>query len=101
MSRKLLIVSLLVVLVGCGALAGVVRTAADTAVGKALAGGAADGQRVTAVCVGLNIGSCRTNQDSTERAAGDDGNVLPWLVVAVLCPVLLGGVIWLGREIED
>jgi hypothetical protein len=109
MTRILLVIGLVAVLVGCLALVMLVNTfsaAADSAVDKALASGAADGQRVTAVCVGLNIGSCRTTQQSTRPAAGGgDDVVIPWpmklLAVAVGCPLLLGAVIWLwGRSAE-
>lgn len=60
---RLIIVALLVVLVGCGALAILVRSAVDTAVGDALSGGAASGQRVTKVAR-----TGRTESDGLERS---------------------------------
>ncbi len=59
MTRILLIIGLVAMLVGCLALVMLVNTfsaAADTAVDKALASGAADGQKVTAVCVSTRAG---------------------------------------------
>lgn len=73
-----------------------ILTAAKDATQQALAGADNEGQRVTAVCIGLNIGSCRTSQASTAtRPAVDAGDGIPWPVklfaVAVICPLLLGG----------
>ena len=111
MTRVLLVIGLVAMLVGCLALVMLVNTfsaAADSAVEQALASGAADGQRVTAVCVGLNIGSCRTTQSSTSTRPADGGGddvVIPWpmklLAVAVGCPLLLGAVIWLWGRSEE
>lgn len=60
-------------------------------------------QRVTAVCVGLNIGSCRTEQASTTtQPATADGN--PWpvilLVTAALCPLVFAVVLAWSRSEE-
>lgn len=108
MTRVLLIIGLVAVLVGCLALVMLVNTfsaAADSAVDKALASGAADGQKVTAVCVGLNIGSCRTTQQSTRPADGGAAVVIPWpaklFVVAFLCPIALAGAVWLWGRSEE
>lgn len=106
MTRGLLIIGLLAVLVGCMALVGLVSTAAQGAVDKALDSGAADSQRVTAVCVGLNIGSCRTNQQSTTTQPDSaDSNETPWplklLAVAVVTPLLLGGIAWSVSRDEE
>jgi hypothetical protein len=108
MTRILLIIGLVAMLVGCLALVMLVNTfsaAADTAVDKALASGAADGQKVTAVCVGLNIGSCRTTQQATRPADGGAAVVFPWpvklFVVAVLCPLVLAGAFWMWGRSED
>jgi hypothetical protein len=108
MTRILLVIGLVAVLVGCLALVMLVNTfsaAADSAVDKALASGAADGQRVTAVCVGLNIGSCRTTQQSTSTRPADDGDGNPWPVIAlataVLCPLVLAGAVRMWGRSED
>lgn len=108
-TRVLLIVGALAVMFGCLALAGLaglVGTAAKDATQQALAGADSEGQRVTAVCIGLNIGSCRTSQASTStRPASDAGDGIPWQVklfaVAVICPLLLGGTILLCRDQEE
>jgi uncharacterized protein YceK len=104
MRNALLIIALLAILTGCGSLAMLVRNAADTAVSEALASGAADDQRTTAVCVGLNIGSCRTIQESTATQPDGDGN--PWPVVALLtallCPFVCAAALsFYGREVAQ
>lgn len=81
MTRVLLIIGLLVMLVGCGALFGLVNAAGRDAVRDAL-NDAPAGQHALAVCVGLNIGSCRVarSSSSTARPAGDeDGAAWPML----------------------
>ena len=103
-TRMLLTIGGLAMVFACLALIGLVGTAArDTAV-QALAEADNEDQRVTAVCVGLNIGSCRTTQTSTSTRPADgarDGN--PWpgvlLVVAMLCPmVFVAALTWRGWE---
>lgn len=103
-TQMLLVIAGLAMVFACLALIGLVGTAArDTAV-QALAEADNEDQRVTAVCVGLNIGSCRTTQTSTSTRPADgasDGN--PWpgvlLVVAMLCPmVFVAALTWRGWE---
>ena len=107
--RKLLLIGLLAALVGCGALVGLVNELAGSvgsdAVRDALAG-APDDQRVTAVCVGLNIGSCRVAQSSTSTQPAEyDYDGPPWpaklFVVAVVCPLLMGIVVLLWNRSEE
>ncbi len=108
MMRKLLLIGLLAALVGFCALVGLVNEMAGSvgrdAVRNAL-NSAPDNQRVTAVCVGVNIGSCNTRQASTSTRTAGDGDGIPWpaklLAVAVICPLLLGGTIWLCRDTEE
>ena len=102
-TRMLLTIAGLAMVFACLALIGLVGTAArDTAV-QALAEADNEDQRVTAVCVGLNIGSCRTTQTSTStRPADGAGNPWPWvlLATAALCPVVLAvAVVIGGREV--
>ncbi len=104
-TRMLLTIGGLAMVFACLALIGLVGTAArDTAV-QALAEADNEDQRVTAVCVGLNIGSCRTTQTSTSTRPADgasEGNPWPWvlLATAALCPVVLAvAVVIGGREV--
>lgn len=107
MRQKLMVIGLLAVLIGCLALVGLVNQMTGDAVSQALNDGAPDNaQRVTAVCVGLNIGSCRTNQTSTATQPGSaDSNETPWpiklLAVAVVTPLLLGGIGWAVSRAEE
>ena len=103
-TRILLTIGGLAMVVSCLALVGLVGTAAQQTAAQALAEADNGDQRVTAVCVGLNIGSCRTTQTSTStRPAGDDGDGTPWpgvlLVVAMMCPmVFVAALTWQRSE---
>jgi hypothetical protein len=102
-----MVIGLLAVLVGCLSLVGLVNQMTGDAVSQALNDNApGNAQRVTAVCVGLNIGSCRTNQTSTATQPGSaDSSGTPWplklLAVAVVTPLLLGGIVWSFSRTEE
>ena len=93
--RLLLVIGALAMVFACLALIGLVGTAAQDMAQRAVT--AADtpdtAQKVTAVCIGLNLGSCRTTQESTSATAdgASGGNPWPWvlLLTAILCPVVL------------
>lgn len=103
-TQMLLTIAGLAMVFACLALIGLVGTAAQQTAQQALAEADNEDQRVTAVCVGLNIGSCRTTQASTSTRPADgasEGN--PWpvilLAVAVICPlVFLLALRWLGER---
>lgn len=106
MARVLLVIGLVAVLVGCGALVMLVNEFTGQALNEALRENDTPdtAQKVTAVCIGLNLGSCRTSQESTTtaRPAGSDPN--PWPVVlwgvALLCPVVfMAALSFHGREV--
>ena len=105
MIRVLFVIGGLAMVFACLALIGLVGTAAQDVAQRAIAETPDDGQRVTAVCVGLNIGSCRTSQESTSTARpadGGGGNPWPWVLMATaaLCPVVLAvAVVIGGREV--
>ena len=92
-TRAILTIGLLAILAGCISLAMLVSQFSGAAVDKALSETPDSAQKVTAVCVGLNIGSCRTSQESTSKRATGDGN--PWpsvaLATAVIAPLVLWG----------
>lgn len=95
MTRKLLTVGLLAILAGCLSLMMLVSQLTDGAVDAVLrdANTPDTAQGVTAVCVGLNIGSCRVDQRSTTRATGsNDGN--PWPVIALATAVIAPLALW-------
>ena len=90
----LLTIGGLAMVFACLALIGLVGTAARDTAARALAEADNEDQRVTAVCIGLNIGSCRTTQTSTSTRPADgasEGN--PWpvilLAVALICPLVV------------
>ena len=104
-TRMLLTIGGLAMVFACLALIGLVGTAARDTAARALAEADNEDQRVTAVCVGLNIGSCRTTQASTSTRPAADGasDANPWpvilLAVAVICPlVFLLALRWLGER---
>lgn len=104
--RTFLTIGLLAVLAGFVSLFMLISQFTDGAVQSALRENNTPdtAQRVTAVCVGLNIGSCRTTQESTTGIAGD-GN--PWgmiaLATAVIAPLVLWGAFYFSkpRDWED
>lgn len=93
-TRAILTVGLLAILAGCLSLAMLVSQLTGGAVDAALreTNTPDTAQRVTAVCVGLNIGSCRTEQEQeqtptpTERR---DAGGNPWPVIALSIVMLL------------
>lgn len=93
-TRAILTIGLLAILAGCLSLAVLVSQFSGGAVDKALSESDAPdtAQRVTAVCVGLNIGSCRTAQESTSKGIAGDGN--PWPVIALATAVIAPLVLW-------
>ena len=112
MTRILATIALLAVVVGCGALVALMDSAMSAAYNDALRRIETEtpanetAQRVTAVCVGLNIGSCRATQDSasTSTPAGYPG-ANPWplilLATAVICPVAFAAALrWFGQPGE-
>jgi len=100
----LLTIGGLAMVFACLALIGLVGTAAQDVAQRAVTAADTDeSQKVTAVCVGLNIGSCRTTQESTSTRPADDGGGNPWpvslFVTAVLCPmILLAMIVWFRSE---
>ena len=88
----LLTIGGLAMVFACLALIGMVGTAARDTAARALAEADNEDQRVTAVCIGLNIGSCRTTQTSTStapRPAAADPGPNPWPLILPLSAVLL------------
>lgn len=103
-TRAILTVGLLAILAGCLSLAMLVSQLSGAAVDKALSESNTPdtAQKVTAVCVGLNIGSCRTTQESTStRAPGLAGDGNPWpmiaLATAVIAPLVLWGAFYFSK----
>ena len=103
-TQMLLTIAGLAMVFACLALIGLVGTAAQDVAQRAVS--AADtpdtAQRVTAVCVGLNLGSCRTTQESTsKRATGIAGDGNPWpmiaLATAVIAPLVLWGAFYFSK----
>jgi len=97
-TRLLFVIGALAMVFACLALIGLVGTAAQDVAQRAVT--AADtpdtAQKVTAVCIGLNLGSCRTSQESTTTARPVGSDLNPWPVVllgtAILAPLVLGAV---------
>ena len=103
-TRAILTVGLLAILAGCLSLAMLVSQLTGGAVDAALRESSTPdpAQRVTAVCVGLNLGSCRTTQESrSERATGIAGDGNPWpmiaLATAVIAPLVLWGAFYFSK----
>ncbi len=103
-TRAILTVGLLAILAGCLSLAMLVSQLTGGAVDAALreTNTPDTAQRVTAVCVGLNLGSCRTTQESTsKRATGIAGDGNPWpmiaLATAVIAPLVLWGAFYFSK----
>ena len=103
-TRAILTVGLLAILAGCLSLAMLVSQLTSGAVDAALreTNTPDTAQRVTAVCVGLNLGSCRTTQESTsKRATGIAGDGNPWpmiaLATAVIAPLVLWGAFYFSK----
>lgn len=103
-TRAILTVGLLAILAGCLSLAMLVSQLTGDAVDAALreTNTPDTAQRVTAVCVGLNLGSCRTTQESTsKRATGIAGDGNPWpmiaLATAVIAPLVLWGAFYFSK----
>jgi len=101
-TQMLLTIAGLAMVFACLALIGLVGTAAQDVAQRAVSAVDDADQRVTAVCVGLNIGSCRTAQTSTStRPADAAGEGTPWPVVllgvAVLCPLILWGAFYFSK----
>jgi len=98
-TRTILTVGLLAILAGCLSLATLVSQLTGGAVDAALRENSTPdtAQRVTAVCVGLNIGSCRTTQESTSKRATAGAGLLsrdPWPVIALATAVIAPMVLW-------
>lgn len=96
-TRAILTVGLLAILAGCLSLAMLVSQLTGGAVDAALreTNTPDTAQRVTAVCVGLNLGSCRTTQESTsKRATGIAGDGNPWPMIALATAVIAPLVLW-------
>ena len=95
-TRILLTIGLLIILAGFVSFAILVSQLTGDAVDAALKANSTPDtmQRVTAVCIGLNIGACRTSQHSTSTLpAGGYPGANPWPVIvlatAIICPVVL------------
>lgn len=109
-TKLLLTIGLLAILTGCGALLALLDSALTVAYNDALrrieTPANETAQKVTAVCVGLNVGSCRTNQDSASTstpAAGGYPGANPWPVIllatGIVSAVFLTAMLrWYGGE---
>ena len=101
-TQMLLTIAGLAMVFACLALIGLVGTAAQDVAQRAVSAADDADQRVTEVCVGLNIGSCRTAQTSTStRATGIAGDGNPWpmiaLATAVIAPLVLWGAFYFSK----
>lgn len=101
--RTLLLLSALAATLGCLVIIAITGMVAQSVAqsAPALTTPAAVTQEVTAVCVGLNIGSCNVKQAGAGAASPRDGN--PWPVIflftMLIVPVVLAALAMLpGRS---